>query len=91
MFFRLNATANPVINNIFEILAPIILPVNISEDDFLTEITPEISSGNDVPMPTMKTPITKVGKLKYVPIFSAEVVKILAEKSSEDNAIIKTM
>jgi hypothetical protein len=82
-------TANPVISNIFEIFAPIIFPDNISEDCLLTEIIPEMSSGKEVPIPTIKTPITKVGNPKNLPIVSADFVKNLAESKSANSASMK--
>ena len=76
------------LSKIFEIFAPMILPTKISEDCFCTEMIPEISSGNEVPIPTINTPITKVGKPKYVPIVSADLVKNFAENKSPKSASI---
>ena len=88
MFFLFITTANPVTSNIFEIFAPIIFPDNISEDWFFTEIIPEMSSGKEVPIPIIKTPITKVGNPKYAPIVTADFVKNLAESKSPERASI---
>jgi hypothetical protein len=50
---------------------------------------PDISSGSEVPIPTINTPITKVGKPKYFPIVSAAIVKYFAASKSPESAAIK--
>lgn len=71
-----------------EMFAPITFPAKISEEPLFTEIIPEINSGKDVPIPTIKTPMTKLGKLKYFPIVSADFVKNLADFKSPISASI---
>jgi hypothetical protein len=88
MVFLFIVTTKPVISNILEIFAPIIFPDNISDDWFFTEIIPEINSGSDVPIPTIKTPTTNDGSFKYFPKFSAADVKNLAAVKSTRRAIM---
>jgi hypothetical protein len=73
----------------FEILAPIIFPDSISDEVFFTDIIPEINSGSEVPIPTIKTPTTKEGRLKYLPRVSADCVKNLAAINNASNENIK--
>ncbi len=73
----------------FEILAPMMFPDKISDASFLTAMIPDISSGSEVPIPTINTPITKVGKPKYFPIVSAAIVKYFAASKSPESAAIK--
>jgi hypothetical protein len=89
MGFLLIATAKPVTSSRFEIFAPIILPGNISDTPWLTDKTPDINSGNEVPIPTMKIPITKEGRDNHLPSSSAAFVKYLAAIISIDKATIK--
>jgi hypothetical protein len=73
----------------FEILAPIIFPDSISDELFLTDIIPEINSGSEVPIPTIKTPTTNEGSLKNLPRVSADWVKNLAAINNASNENIK--
>lgn len=73
----------------FEILDPIILPGKISETPLLIDSMPEISSGKDVPIPTINTPITNEGSFSHEPIISADFVKKFAEISKAANEAMK--
>jgi hypothetical protein len=55
----------------------------------LTDNTPETSSGSEVPIPTIKIPMTKAGSLSHNPILSAELVKYLAAVNNNVNAPMK--
>lgn len=70
-------------------LDPRTFPGKISETPSFTEIIPEINSGNEVPTPTIKIPITNGGNFNQVPICSAALVKNLAENKSAANAAKK--
>src|SRR6056297_2842187 len=57
------------------IFEPSTLPMTISEVPLATDTKEETSSGRLVPKPTIRTPITKGGRLKNVPISSADTIK----------------
>lgn len=65
----------PITRKILVIFEPKTLPITISEAPFVTAIIDEISSGREVPTPTITTPVINEDILKESPIFSAAPVK----------------
>lgn len=68
-------TDAPKTSNIFAIFEPTTFPTTISDDLWITASIDDASSGSEVPILTMVTPIINGLILKNKPIFSAAVVK----------------
>ena len=66
---------SPKIRKMLVMLDPKTLPITISEEFFRTAIIEETSSGREVPIATIVTPVIKEGMPINFPIFSEALVK----------------
>ncbi|OGZ92585.1 MAG: hypothetical protein A2549_03295 [Candidatus Staskawiczbacteria bacterium RIFOXYD2_FULL_37_10] len=86
---RLPMTAEtPTISKIFAIFDPIAFAATTSGTPLNTATKEEISSGKDVPTPTMVTPTIKGDKPRASPIFSALAINQSAPFTSAPNETI---